>query len=244
MILEICIGSLEDGLIAVDNGADRLELNSCLEFGGLSPSIATLRLLKEQTKVPIICMVRPRPGGFLYSESDWLTIQRETDLYLEYGADGIACGFLTCDFKIDCKRTGAIKSLLGKSEFVFHRAFDWTDDANEAAKSLIDCGVNRVLTSGQAAKAPEGADVLGELQARFGEQIEILPGSGIRAENVVELVRKTKVSQIHAGLRMSFVDKGVPTEHPVSFHPVGMAQDLSQTDGKAVKALSEALSKL
>ena len=149
-IVEICCGSYEDALNAYKGGAQRIELNSALYLGGLTPSIASLIKTKQNTDLKVIVMIRPRGAGFYYSEEDYEVMKEDCRLMLEHGADGIAFGFLNKDFSIDLKRTKEFIDIIKSynKEAVFHRAFDCTSHPYQAIEQLIELGVNRILTSG------------------------------------------------------------------------------------------------
>ncbi|MGT2667332.1 copper homeostasis protein CutC [Streptococcus rifensis] len=203
MIIEVCAGSLEDCLTAQRAGADRIELNSALHLGGLTPSLATLQLAKAQVDLPLICMVRPRGAGFCYSEAEKAVMRLDVQLLLETGADGIAAGALTLDGQLDSPFIAELIALCHSqgSEFVFHRAFDVAKNPWDMAEQLIALGCDRILTSGQMVTAPEGRALLRQLQASFGQQIAFCMGAGISADNVVDLVRETGIDQVHASFK-------------------------------------------
>ena len=138
-LLEICCGSFEDVKTAWQNGADRVELNSALYLGGLTPSTANLICAKEQCSIPIITMVRPRGGGFCYSQDEYETMLLDARILLEHGADGIAFGFLTADHAIHRNRTQEMIDLIHSAgkEAVFHRAFDCVAQQERAVEALI-----------------------------------------------------------------------------------------------------------
>lgn len=201
--IEICCGSYYDALQAWKGGADRIELNSALYLGGLTPSVGTLRKVKEETGLNVICMVRPRGAGFCYGEEDFAVMMEDSEILLENGADGIAFGCLDKTSQINKKQTESILKIIKKhkKEAVFHRAFDCVKNVDEAMNILISLGVDRILTSGLKSKAPEGIETIKYLQDIYGKQIEILAGSGINEENVEELIYKTGVRQIHSSCK-------------------------------------------
>lgn len=202
-MIEICCGSYEDALSAFNGGAKRIELNSALHLGGLTPSIASLKLTKENTDLTVICMVRPRGGGFCYSEIEYQQMLLEAKYLLEANCDGLAFGFLHENHEIDIERTKEMVALCKKyhKTAVFHRAFDCVNDPYQAIETLIDLKVDRLLTSGLQAKAIDGADLIKELQAKYGDKIEILAGSGINSENAKEIMEMTKINQIHSSCK-------------------------------------------
>lgn len=218
--IEICCGSAEDVHIAAACGADRAELSSCLYFGGLTPSVGTVVEAKK-AGIPVIAMVRPREGGFCYSESEKKVCLLDAQSMLGAGADGIVFGGLTENGRIDLDFTRRMVELAEDRETVFHRAFDLIEsDWKRSLSQLIDLGVTRVLTSGFAATAPQAVDTLAEMVRFAAGAIEILPGSGIRLDNAVDLCRRTGCDQIHtSGGQLRLLDPSEGFSEVVSFAP-------------------------
>ena len=202
-LFEVCAGSVQDCINAQLGGADRVELNSALHLGGLTPSLAMLKLVKEKTSLKVICMDRPRAAGFCYDDVEIETMFEDAKILLENGADGISFGFLNSDATINVTETKKMVELIHQyqKEAVFHRAFDCVDDPMHAIKQLIDCGVDRILTSGLQPTAMQGASVLEKLQSEFGNQIELLVGSGINANNIRALKEQTGLHQFHGSCK-------------------------------------------
>ena len=197
ILLEICCGSAEDAIEAARGDADRVELCSALFLGGLTPSLGSLQEVKQQAKLPVMAMNRPRQAGFGYSATEFAVMERDTELLLEHGADGIVFGILNGDGTIDFERTRSLRKRIGSRQAVFHRAFDVTPDPLPALEELIDLGITRVLTSGQRPGAPEGAGLIRQMIERAAGRIEVLPGAGIALDNVRDLVARTACTQIH-----------------------------------------------
>lgn len=206
--LEICAGSYYDALEAFKGKADRIELNSALHLGGLTPSLASLILTKKNTNLKVICMIRPRGGGFSYNDEDTLTMYEDAKILLQNGADGIAFGFLNEDYTIDIPKTEHMVSIIKQynKEAIFHRAFDCTDDPYSSIETLIKLKIDRVLTSGQKNKAMEGKELIKDLQFKYGNQIEILAGSGINSTNALDLINYTKINQVHSSCKEWILD--------------------------------------
>ena len=202
-LFEVCAGSVQDCINAQLGGADRVELNSALHLGGLTPSLAMLRLVKEKTSLKVVCMDRPRAAGFCYDDVEIETMLEDARILLENGADGISFGFLNSDATINETETKKMVDLIHQyqKEAVFHRAFDCVDDPMHAIKQLIDCGVDRILTSGLQPTAMQGASVLEKLQSEFGDQIKLLAGSGINANNIRALKEQTGLHQFHGSCK-------------------------------------------
>ena len=204
--LEVCCGSVEDILQAEKGGADRVELNSCLFHGGLTPSIGELITVKQLSKLPVMTMVRPRQGGFCYTDAEYRTALADAEMLLEHGADGLVFGFLNADGSLDVKRTKELARLAGNKVKVFHRAIDVMEDWKGALSQLIDIGIDRVLTSGQAPDVYYGAPVIRQMIEFAQGAIQILPGAGVSLRNVERLVAETGCDQVHVARFRSWTD--------------------------------------
>ncbi len=239
-VIEICCGSYEDALNAYRGGAKRIELNSALYLGGLTPSLSSLILTKKNTDLKVIVMIRCRGAGFCYSDEDYEVMKEDCELMLKHGADGIAFGFLKNDFTIDLKRTEEFVRMIKKynKEAVFHRAFDCTDDPFLAIEQLIELGIDRVLTSGLQAKAMDGISLIRELQEKYGDKIEILAGSGMNASNATYMMKNAGISQIHSSAK-SWVEDITTVHNYVSYAYNGKQYDV--VDEKLVRELVESV---
>lgn len=207
-VIEICCGSYYDALQAYKGGAERVELNSALHLGGLTPTIGSLKLTKKNTDLKVICMDRPRSAGFHYNEEEFETMKEDARLLMENGADGIAFGCLDENGNIDQKQTKQIIDIIRKynGEAVFHRAFDCVKDPYSTIEILIDLGADRILTSGLKAKAMEGMELIKDLQGKYGDRIQLLAGSGMNAGNAKEMMNKTGIYQVHSSCKNWLTD--------------------------------------
>ena len=196
-LLEVCCGSVDDVLEAERGGADRVELNSSLMFGGLTPSIGELVTAKKLSHLPVMAMVRPRQAGFCYTEAEYATALADAEALLENGADGLVFGFLREDGTLDAQRTREMVRLAGNKTKVFHRAIDVCDDWKKLLGQLIELGVDRVLTSGLAPDVYYGTDVIREMIEFAQGEITIMPGAGVSLKNVDRIVEATGCSEIH-----------------------------------------------
>jgi copper homeostasis protein len=199
VLVEVCVGSVADIERAVTEGADRLELCSALELGGLTPSLGLVETALAASPIPVVTMLRPRAGGFRYDGHEFTVMLRDAERFLELGASGVVFGVLDEHGQIDIPRCRELVSSIGAAQVVFHRAFDYIRDQRSALDMLIDLGVTRVLTSGGKPTAVEGANEIHALISHAAGRIEILPGGGINADNVVEIVRATGCNQVHLG---------------------------------------------
>lgn len=206
LLLEVCCGSVDDVLEAYKGGADRVELNSCLFHGGLTPSIGELITAKASVPIPIMTMVRPRQGGFCYTDAEFKTAMADAEQLLKHGADGLVFGFLKQDGSLDRERCKQLVDLAGDKQTVFHRAIDVAADWKHMLGELIELGVTRVLTSGQAPDVIYGLDVVRDMRAFADGRIQILPGAGVNLQNARDVVQKTGCDQLHVARFRSRVD--------------------------------------
>lgn len=219
ILIEVICQSVEDCIKAEEVGADRIELLSALSLGGISPSLSTLIEAKKQVEIPIVVMLRPRAGGYAYSEFEKKVMLADAVLYLEHGADGIVFGALSEGGKVDTVFSQKLITICSSynKEAIFSRAVDVTNDFQEVEK-LVDLGIHRILTSGFNKTAVDGKLNIAEMIERFGQQVEILPGSGISPDNVLEIMEATNADQIHISGRDWTVD---PTNQLNPNSPMG-----------------------
>ncbi len=201
--VEALAASAEDCVAAERCGADRVELNSSLGAGGLTPSVGAVAVAHSLVSIPIIAMLRPRPAGFCYHGSEFDTLLRDAEALASAGCDGFAFGILTEAGEVDVPRCRRLMAAIDQRlEWVFHRAFDLTPDPAEALEKLIDMGVRRVLTKGQANSYEEGEPLLLRLREQSAGRIELLV-PGVRPHNINRIVAECGFDQIHLG---RFVD--------------------------------------
>lgn len=218
--VEICCGSYGDCIQAALGGAKRVELCSGLSVGGLTPSLGELRKVKNSTDLEVIVMIRPRGAGFHYSNEDFEVMLEDTRILLENGADGVAFGCLDKEGEIDVYQSErmirTVKSFGEDKTIVFHRAFDVVSNPLNSIETLIELGVDRVLTSGQEKTAKKGSRLLKQLQQGFGDQIEIMAANEITSANLEELIENTGVTQVHCTCREMRKDTSF-NGNPVSY---------------------------
>jgi len=199
-LLEISVETLEGAMAAERGGADRIELCGDLSLGGVTPGADLVRTVHEQVRIPIFVMIRPRAGDFVYSTAEFAEMKRSIVGAKESGMDGVVLGVLTKDHRVDVERTRELAELANLLPVTYHRAFDESVDSHQALEDVIQSGAKRVLTSGGAKSALEGAVVLADLIEAAGERIVILPGAGISAPNIEQVARLTRAREFHSGL--------------------------------------------
>lgn len=239
-MIEICCGSYEDAYQAYLGGAKQIELNSALYLGGLTPSLASLQLTKKKTNLKVICMIRPRGAGFCYNQIEFEQMKEDAKILLDHGADGIAFGCLTSDFKINIGMTKEMVDLVDsyQRECVFHRAFDCVNDPIECMEILVDIGIDRVLTSGLQQTAMLGKEMLKRLQKEYGDNIQILAGSGINVTNAKQFMIETGIENIHSSCKEWVHDpttSGIDVDY--CYGPVGHENKYDRVSKELVKLL-------
>lgn len=240
-MVEICCGSYEDAMNAYLGGAKRIELNSALYLGGCTPSLGSLILTKAHCPdLEVVCMVRPRGAGFMYNELEVDCMIEDAKQLLSNGADGIVFGFLHEDATIDQELTQFFVNLAHQyhATAIFHRAFDCLKNIDDI-QILIDLGVDRILTSGSYNKAMEGKEVIKYLQENYGDQIEILAGSGINAGNAKELMEYTGINQVHSSCKELVEDPTTSTDK--LSYAYGYGDQYDRVSKELVKELVESV---
>jgi copper homeostasis protein len=198
ILIEAAVESLDDALAATAGGADRLELCADLDAGGTTPTRALVADVLAHVNVPVLVMIRPRPGNFVYARAELDRMRDDIDLALDLGATGIVLGALDRSGRVDAAATRELLTASRGRPVTFHRAIDETPDVLAAIDTLASLGVARVLSSGAAPTAIEGADTLATMVARAGDALRIVAGGGVRARNAAAIVRRTNVREVHA----------------------------------------------
>lgn len=186
--LEICAQDLASCHAATRSGAQRIELCSALELGGISPSMGLVEAAIDLDGPEVYVLVRPRSGYFTYNAAEFDMILEDAEQYLNAGADGIVFGSLDRVGKIERSQLAEMIDLVGNNGFTFHRAFDLVNDQLSALDILMEMNVPRVLTSGGERKAEEALPRLTELVGHGGDRISIMPGTGIHSGNLRDIM--------------------------------------------------------
>jgi copper homeostasis protein len=216
ILFEVCAETMEACLAARDGGADRIELCSELNEGGLTPSSELMREAVLQSGLPVHGMVRPRGGDFVYSPSEVATMAEEIRQMKALGASGVVLGLLHPDFTVDVETTCKLVQVARPMEVTFHRAFDETVSLEQALEDVIASGCDRVLTSGGESDVLRGAEALARLVAQAGDRIDVAVGGGLRLENAARVARVTQAKHFHGSLRIcGAMAYGAPTAEAV-----------------------------
>ena len=197
MIFEICVNSVAAVRAAKAAGAHRVELCADLLEGGIAPSLGMIRQARKVVGIDLNVMIRPRGGDFLFNDDEFATMRTDIETAKAEGANGVVIGLLTAAGEVDAARTRELISLARPLSATFHRAFDLTPEPFQALETLIELGVDRVLTSGQEPSVLEGLPLIVELIKRAADRIVIMPGGGITKRNVGKIVAVAEPREIH-----------------------------------------------
>lgn len=200
VLYESCVDTLAAAIASAEGGAQRLEMCANLDVGGTTPDAALVAHCVAAVDIPVFVMVRPRGGAFVYDAHEAEAMLRDIAMMKAAGAHGLVFGTLTRDGDIDTLLMRRLIDAARPLPVTCHKAIDDTRDLPAALDALCALGVDRVLTSGGAPTAAEGATMLARLVAQAGERLTILAGGGVRAHNVADLVRAIGVREVHAKL--------------------------------------------
>lgn len=199
-LLEISVQTVEAARAAERGGADRIELCSDLSVGGLTPGADLLRGVREAVRIPIFSMIRPRAGDFVYSATEWEKMKRAITVARDSCMNGVVLGILRKDHRIDVERTRELVEMARPLPVTFHRALDECGDLLQSLEEVVRTGAARILTSGGAKTALEGAPTLRSLVEAAADRVIVVPGAGISAANIAEVARQTGAREFHSGL--------------------------------------------
>ena len=201
MHVEICCNSILSARNAKAGGAYRIELCQALGEGGTTPSAAAIEYCVKELNLQTRVLIRPRGGNFVYDNDEMRVILRDIELAKRLGAHAVVVGFLTAEGDIDTENTRRAVEAADGMGITFHRAFDECRNPKEALEQIIDCGCHKLLTSGCKATAWEGREMLKKLLSQASRRIGIIGASGIRVDNVHQLVLETGLYEVHASLK-------------------------------------------
>jgi len=244
--LEIAVSGSAGAIAANQNGADRVELCTALELGGLTPSQGTVERTLNETRggLEIHALIRPRPGDFCYSRDDLATAEREVRFLVRQGVSGIVIGALEVDGTIALDSTrrliAAAREISSEINITFHRAIDHTTDPVAAVTTLLDLEIDRVLSSGQASSAIDGLETLRAMVNAASDRVEVMAGGGVKVGAINTLVNEAGVDAVHLSAKAT---SGSPVPPGVS---LGSADSLNPgayfvTDSDVVHQAAEAV---
>jgi len=200
--LEVIGFNIESCTIAQLAGAHRIELCDNPGEGGTTPSYGFIKAARKNLQIDLFPIIRPRGGDFLYSDEEFEVMKADVKICKELECDAVVIGMLYSDGTVDKKRCSQLVELAYPLGVTFHRAFDRVADPLKALEDIIDVGCERILTSGLQPNALDGAEMIASLIKQADERIIIMPGSGVRSDNIIELAKKTGATEFHSSARM------------------------------------------
>ncbi|WP_316829582.1 copper homeostasis protein CutC [Pedobacter aquatilis] len=237
--LEVCANGYESALAAQTGGAIRVELCDNLAEGGTTPSYGQIALAKRNLTIEIWPIIRPRGGDFLYSAIEFELIKEDIKNCKSLNCDGIVIGILKADGSIDKERCAELIELAKPLPVAFHRAFDMSNDMEQALEDLIELGVIRVLSSGGATTAPQGEAMLAKLVKQAKRRIIIMPGAGINENNIKALMAKIGASQFHASAKGFIASKMIYRNNETKMGSIDDEYQYELSSSEKIKALVE-----
>ena len=234
--LEIAANSLSSALAAQEGGADRVELCADLGNGGTTPSYGTIAATRDELRIPLCVLIRPRTGDFNYDAAECDVMRRDIEMCVKLGCDGVVIGALDMDGDVDatvCRELIAAAAPLGVT---FHRAFDVARDQLRALDAIVELGCERVLTSGGEPTAVAGAERIAEFVKHAGSRLKIMAGAGLNAINIRDVALRSNAREFHGSARA--IRKSLNVRRNAL---PGLEADWWQTDAGIVRAMVEAL---
>lgn len=247
--LEICCADICSVEAAIMGGAQRVELCSGLETGGLTPSpglMTEARRLTAAAGVRLHILIRPRPGDYIYTPSEVRVMEDDIRYAASIGCDGVVIGALNPDGSVDMEVTRRLVGAAGDMSVTFHRAFDLCRDPYEALDTLVASGgIDRILTSGLAPSAPAGIGMLTRLVEHGAGHIAIMPGAGVNSGNAAAIISATGAHDIHASAKTTVASDMAFRRGDVSMGAPG-ADEYSRlaTSASEVEAIAQSLKQL
>lgn len=221
-LLEICVDSWESAVRAARGGADRLELCGDLLVGGISPSPYLIRQVQRSVDIPVNVLLRPRFGDFCFTKEEKEVLLEEVEFCALVGVNGVVIGALTPQGDLDTEFLGQCAEKAQGMHLTLHRCFDVCRDPFAALEQAIALGFDTILTSGQAAKAPDGAALLARLNQQAAGRIHLMAGSGVGPGNIRTIHEETGITHFHFSAKqnepgpMIFRREGVPMGLPMA----------------------------
>jgi len=198
MVLEACVETFEEAVLAEKRGADRIELCGNLQVGGLTPDALLVLKTSSFLNIPVNVMIRPREGNFIYSTEEIETMKVQINQAKEAGAAGLVFGLLTIDNQIDVPNTRKLVTCASPLPVTFHKAIDLLSDPVEGVNVLKKItGIRRILTSGGKSTAVEGNTVIADMVDAAGEDVAIIAAGKVNSDNILKIKDLTGAEEFH-----------------------------------------------
>lgn len=238
-VLEIAAHSLMSAINAEAGGADRIELCTALQTGGLTPAIGLIELIKEHIEIPVHVLIRPRVGNFQYTSREVAEMTRSISLCKESGVEGVVLGCLTDQYEVDREVMTDLVDAAKGMDITFHRAFDLTQDPYKSLEVITDLQFDRILTSGQQIRVTGGIEIVKDLVQMAEGKISIMPGAGVNQFNAKKIILETGCHEIHASAKKE--RRSIVKPSLVAMMGGGPLSKIWETDTEEVRAIRTAI---
>jgi copper homeostasis protein len=198
MLLEVACFNPKSAIIAAEAGAGRIEFCTNYAVGGTTPTLEDFVEIRKKIKVSIFVMIHPKSGEYTYTPKIFDLMKNSIASFKKAGADGFVFASMYTPQGINIIQNKELVELAGPLPCTFHRAFDIMNDKEEAIQNIIKCGFTRILTSGKPGKAVDNFDLIKKLQEKYKEQVNIMPGGGIRSTNIQAFIEAGIFPEVHS----------------------------------------------
>ncbi|WP_205943235.1 copper homeostasis protein CutC [Pedobacter frigoris] len=241
--MEVCANSVRSALAAQEGGAIRVELCDNLPEGGTTPSYSQIALAKKTLSIKIYPIIRPRGGDFLYSDLEFSIMKEDIKICKSLKCDGVVIGILRADGSVDKQRCAELIEMAKPMHVTFHRAFDMSNNLEQALEDIIELGCERILTSGGESSAHRGIEVLAKLSKLANGRIIIMPGAGISTSNIQEIIKITGAIEFHASAKHAIKSEMQFRNPKLNMGSIADEFSYDLTDSETVKNLIELANK-
>ncbi len=242
--LEIAAHSLQSCLAARDGGADRIELCTALQTGGLTPSVGLIESVKVEVALPVHVLIRPRLGDFTYDKYEVREMVSSIKQCSALGVEGVVIGCLNTNGHIDVQAVKALVDAAEEMSLTFHRAFDLMAQPLKTLELIADLGFDRILTSGQAKSALEGKSLLRQLVEHAQGAVQILAGAGVNSTNVKELMQFTGCVECHGSAKKTLQREPMHDPFHITTQTGPQGTVVWESDVEEIRAIKSVLNQM
>ena len=197
-ILEVCVETIQQGLLAENNNANRIEFCHRLDLGGVTPDHDLIRTAVNTIKIPVKIMIRPRGGDFIYSDSEVDKMKSDIKYCKSIGVEEVVLGALNEDGEVDNRLTQRLAKLAFPMKVTFHKAIDAVNNFMSSLKTLSTMeNIDSVLTSGTKKNALSGKEYIKLASKEFSGLLNIIAAGSITNRNLKEIHSELKMKEYH-----------------------------------------------
>lgn len=202
VILELAVFNIASVEVAEQNQVQRIELCRNYAAGGITPLMSDFIIARKLFSGKIFVMIRPRAGDYFYSPCEFTEMLNAVIQFKLAGADGFVSGFLSPDNNVDEEQTKLFVDACAPLPVTFHRAIDDCANYEMAVKKVVACGVKRILSTGVAATAFQGKELLNRMQIKYAEKLIVVAGGAVRSSGLATFLDDSSITEIHSAAVM------------------------------------------